>query len=97
MAKYVYPAIFTPEENGYYSVDFPDIKSCFTSGNSLINGMEMAEDVLAMMICYYEKKGEQIPQPTPIKEIKTDSDNFVTLIKCDTTDYPLVECDRDEQ
>ena len=34
MAKYVYPAIFTEEEDGY-SVRFPDIDGCFTSGATL--------------------------------------------------------------
>lgn len=30
--KYVYPAVFTPEGNDLYSVDFPDLHNCFTSG-----------------------------------------------------------------
>ena len=29
MSKYVYPAIFVKEENGY-SVSFPDLEGCFT-------------------------------------------------------------------
>ena len=30
MAKYVYPAIFTKEDNGGYSIAFPDIQGCHT-------------------------------------------------------------------
>ena len=97
MPKYVYPAIFTQEENGYYSINFPDVEACFTQGNSILDGMENAEDVLAMMLCYYEQQGTPIAPPTAIKEIKTDSNSFVTLVKCDTTDYPLVECTEDDE
>lgn len=93
--KYVYPAIFYPEENNMYSVDFPDIEGCYTGGSSLIDAMEMAKDALAMMLCYIEKDNGIIPPATPIKKIKTDGNSFVTLILCDTTDYPLVECEPD--
>ncbi|MCI7259397.1 MAG: type II toxin-antitoxin system HicB family antitoxin [Ruminococcus sp.] len=93
MAKYVYPAVFTKEENNAYSVDFPDVENCYTCGNSLVNAMEMASDVLAMMLCFREKEKKPIPVATPIKEIQTNADSFATLILCDTTDYPLVECE----
>ena len=54
---------------------------------------EMASDVLAMMLCFREKEKKPIPVATPIKEIQTNADSFATLILCDTTDYPLVECE----
>ncbi|MCM1226035.1 MAG: type II toxin-antitoxin system HicB family antitoxin [Clostridium sp.] len=92
MAKYVYPAVFTLEKNGLYAIDFPDIDGCHTSGDSILEGMEMAEDALAMMLCCHEKDGEPIPKASAINDIKTDSDSFVTLILADTTNYPLVEC-----
>ena len=84
MAKYVYPAIFTKEKNNAYSVDFPDVENCYTCGDSLVDAMEMASDVLAMMLCFREKEK---------KPIQTNADSFATLILCDTTDYPLVECE----
>ena len=34
MAKYVYPAVFAKDEDGY-SVRFPDVDGCFTSGKDL--------------------------------------------------------------
>ena len=34
MTKYIYPAIFTKEEQGY-SVVFPDLESCYTQGDTL--------------------------------------------------------------
>ncbi|MBP3804381.1 MAG: type II toxin-antitoxin system HicB family antitoxin, partial [Oribacterium sp.] len=50
MARYVYPAIFTKEENGLYSVDFPDIKGCVTCGDDLADALYMAQDVLAFTL-----------------------------------------------
>ena len=58
-----------------------------------VDAMEMASDVLAMMLCFREKEKKPIPVATPIKEIQTNADSFATLILCDTTDYPLVECE----
>lgn len=96
MAKYVMPAVFTKESGGY-SVNFPDVEGCYTCGDSLVEAIEMAEDALALMLCSHEKDGEPIPQASPIKDVKADSDSFVTLILADTTNYPLVECDPNDE
>lgn len=37
-SKYVYPAIFTSEEDGGYSIVFPDIEGCFTGSINEENG-----------------------------------------------------------
>ncbi len=87
MPKYVYPAIFTREDNDQYSVDFPDVKNCFTGGDTLIDAIEMAKDVLAMMLADLEDKALAVPEPTPIEKIETDNRSFINLISCDTTAY----------
>jgi predicted RNase H-like HicB family nuclease len=87
MAKYVYPAIFTPEENGMYSVRFPDIDGCFTCGDSLSDTMESAEDALCLMIYDKEETGVNIPSPSNIKDVQTNGDEFVSLVSCDTLEY----------
>ena len=50
MNKYSYPAIFTPEESGAFSINFPDLESCYTCGDSLADGILMAEDVLSFLL-----------------------------------------------
>ena len=47
---YVYPAVFTPEPEGGYFVHFPDIENCFTCGDTLEEGIMMAEEALALMV-----------------------------------------------
>ena len=86
MAKYVYPAIFTPEEKGY-SINFPDLEGCFTCGDSLQEGLEMARDVLALVLYGYEKEEKVIPKPTERDEINVETGEFVNYVMCDTMEY----------
>ena len=86
MTKYIYPAIFTKEDEGY-SVVFPDLESCYTQGDTLEDAMEMAEDVLSLVLYEYEKKQRIIPLPTSIKEIETSEREIVSLVMGDTMEY----------
>ncbi len=87
MAKYVYPAIFTREDDGGYSVMFPDIESCYTCGDDMPDALDMAEDVLCLMLYDMEKDGREIPAPSNSKAIPTDDRSVVSLVGCDTDFY----------
>jgi predicted RNase H-like HicB family nuclease len=85
---YIYPAVFTKENDGGYSITFPDVDGCYTSGDDITDGLLMAKDVLALMIYNnYEDKDIPVPEPSPINKIKHGKDSFVTYIVCDTTEY----------
>lgn len=85
--KYAYPAVFTPESNGQYSVHFPDLDGCFSGGDTLPEAVEMAEDALCLTLYDKEEDHEEIPEPSDVKSIKTEGDEFVTMIACDTVEY----------
>ena len=87
MAKYVFPAIFKKEDNGAFSVDFPDVKNCFTGGEDLASAMEAAEDVLGTMLTFYEDEHKAIPDPSPLASVKTAENEFANYIACDTLEY----------
>jgi len=89
MAKYVYPAIFTPEEGGGYSIRFPDIKNCFTDGDDIASAMQMANDVLCLMLYELEEAEKDIPAPSGVAAVQQllEQGEFVTLIACDTIEY----------
>lgn len=87
MSRYVYPAVFTLEEDGMYSIIFPDFEACFTQGNSVEDGLNMAQDVLSITLCDMEDDKETVPKPSNPISIKTDSDSFVSLISVDTVEY----------
>jgi predicted RNase H-like HicB family nuclease len=84
--KYVYPAIFTPDGNGY-SVEVPDLPGCFTCGDSLADAIDMARDAISMWLCDAENKSEPIPLPSNIKDIPHAANSFVNLIDVDTVFY----------
>ena len=87
MATYVYTAVFTPEEKGMYSVNFPDLESCYTCGGDLTEAIRMAEDALAFTLYGYEKEKRRIPTPSPMKTVAVSGDAFVNLVSCDTIRY----------
>lgn len=86
MAKYVYPAVFTEEEEGY-SVNFPDLPNCFTSGETLGEAIEMAADVLCLTLYEMEQAGKNIPDPSNLRAISVGEKEFVNFIPCDTVEY----------
>lgn len=85
--KYAYPAIFTKEENGAYSVSFPDVPGCFTSGETLPEAIEMAEDALCLMLFDMEEDCATIPLPTDFEKVVVKQGQLVSLIACDTLEY----------
>jgi predicted RNase H-like HicB family nuclease len=87
MAKYTYPAIFENEQEGGYSIYFPDIEGCYTQAKDTTEGIENANDALCLMLYELEKQGKSIPKPTNIKNIKVGENDRVTLIACDTQFY----------
>ena len=86
MAKYVYPAIFSKEEEGY-SVNFPDVHNCYTSGASLPEAVEMAEDVLCLTMYRAEEQKLPIPPASDPKSMQTKENEIVSLVMCDTLEY----------
>ena len=97
MAKYAYPAIFTPEEDGTYSIDFPDLEGCYTCGDSSIeNGLEMAENALALVLQGYEKDGREIPAPSAPSSLTLSENEFVNYVAVKTIQYiPLLHAHMD--
>ena len=87
MAKYVYPAVFTKEDEGGFSICFPDVDGCFTQGEDIQDGLDMASDALCLMLYHIEEEREPIPTPTDPLSIELDGNSFVSLVNCDTLEY----------
>lgn len=84
--KYVYPAIFTHEDTGY-SVRFPDLENCFTSGKDLVEALEMAQDALNLMLWDMEDNHKAIQNPSEPTALSVAPGEFVTLVEADTIAY----------
>lgn len=86
MSKYVYPAIFEPEE-GMYNVSFPDLPDCYTCGDNLGDAMYMAEDALSGYLARAEETLREIPSASELKELCPDKGCFVSLVLADTEEF----------
>ncbi|MDO5650077.1 MAG: type II toxin-antitoxin system HicB family antitoxin [Gallicola sp.] len=84
-----YPFIFHSEENGGYFIESVDVQGAYTGINSenVAEGIAMAEEVLGMVLADMVENSEALPIPTPIKEVQTECDAFVTLISVDVEEY----------
>ena len=83
--KHVYPSVFHANEDGSYTITFPDLPGCISEGKSLPEAMEWAQSALSECLQLMLDEGEAVPPASPIKAIKTESDaQFVTLICVET-------------
>ena len=94
MAKYAFPCVMTPEADGGYSVDFPDVPQCYTCGDDLPRALEMAQDVLCLRLSDMEEAGEVIPVPSEPRDVKTEGNEFVSVVGCDTLTYRKLHSNR---
>lgn len=87
--KFIYPAVFTKEEDCYV-ISFPDFDGCGTYGDDLIEAYEMAKEVMeAMVIGYYGDDKRPAPMPSDPLAIETDDRSFVSLVY---TDFDPATC-----
>ena len=86
MNKYIYPAVFEKEIDGY-SVFFPDLTGCQTQGDSLEEALAMAKDALALYIFDIEEEHLEIPTPSNPTTIKLEKNQFISIIDFDMIEY----------
>ena len=91
MAEYVYPAIFHPNEDGSFTITYPDLPGCISEGKSLGNALYMAQSALTQWIEYLTDKKQEIPTARNLNEIETFQNEFVSLIRADVKDGRAVK------
>lgn len=88
---YVYPALFhLNQDDGSYTITFPDIPGCISEGKSLENALYMAQDALRVWLGYALDQGEMLPAPSSIHQVSAEPDEFVNLVRavCRTGSTP---------
>ena len=88
---YIYPAVFMTNNDGSYTITYPDLPGCISEGKSLANAMAMAQSALKQWIEYLSDGNQVIPQASDMKSIKTESNEFVNLICADMKDKRAVK------
>ncbi len=85
MKNFVYPAIFTYDENDKcFIVDFIDLKGCSTFGKTIDEAYLMAQDAMGLFLSDLDT----FPKSTiPFNGIKVESNQFISLIEVDLDEY----------
>lgn len=87
MNKLFYPAVFQVEEEGGYSVYFPDIEGCNTEGDTVEEAYDMAFNALGLTMSYFQDNKLEIPEPSKPEDIKLESNQYVVIIQFDMLEY----------
>lgn len=87
MRKEMYPAIFSSDGAGGYTVSFPDLLGCVTEGDTLDEAVEMAEDALGIYLYSLSEDKEEFPIPTNPTDIQCGFGEFIGLVKWDEEAY----------
>lgn len=87
---YIFPAIFEKNNDGSYTITFPDLPGCISEGKSLSDAINMAEKALSQWIEYLLEEKETIPTPSDINSIIILKNQFVNLIRAEIRDNRAV-------
>ena len=90
MAEYVYPAVFHRNDNGTYTIIYPDLPGCISEGKTLENALYMAQDALTQWLGYLTDEGETIPTASARKDIAIGDGEFVNLVRASVRDNKAV-------
>ncbi len=91
MTEYVYPAIFHENEDGSFTIVYPDLPGCISEGKSLGNAVYMAQSALTQWIGYLTDKKLEIPSPSNLQNITVSENEFVNFIRADIRDNRAVK------
>jgi len=98
MTCYEFLATFTEEEDGKYSVDFPDIEGCHTCGDNLNDAFFMARDALKTVLRFRKSNNQPMPVAHANREnlaLKKNQDAYTIAVDLDD-DYISDEKEKKE-
>ena len=89
--EYVYPALFHANDDGSYTVTYPDLPGCISEGKSLSNAIYMAQTALSQWIEYLSDNNKDIPAASVLNSITTEENEFVNLVRAEVKDGRAVK------
>lgn len=78
----VYPVVLHPEKNDYF-VEVPDIEGGFTQGKDIKNAIEMASEMIGLML---EDK-QEYPVASKIEDIPSQKGDIKTIVSVDIDEF----------
>lgn len=71
--RYIFPAVFTRDEEGMWDARFPDLENCFTSADTLEEAIDQAKYTLEDCLYFMEKDKAAIPEPSRVDPERSDN------------------------
>lgn len=91
MADYVYPALFhLNEDDGSYTITYPDLPGCISEGKTLENALYMAQDALCVWLRFLLDDGQTLPAASALAQVVPGSGEFVNLVRASVQDNRAV-------
>lgn len=87
MTDYVYPAIFSANTDGSYTVTYPNLPGCITEGTSLENAVHMAQSALTQWMEYLMDQKEPPPPASRVGDIAVAEGAAVKLVRVAVKDH----------
>ena len=78
--RYIYPAFFCYYPEGDIGVVFPDLPGCVSHADNEAEALYMAKDALSLHLFEMENDGDDIPEPTPVKDLRPEPDQASVLV-----------------
>lgn len=86
--NYIYPAVFYPEEDGRFSVVFPDLNDLATYGDNLADAFAMAQEVCGQYLFTSLRDGDPLPAPSDLGAVSTErKDALVNMVCVNLDEY----------
>ena len=83
----IYAAIFTPDNEGGYTVEVPDLPGCVTEGDTLTEAIEMGVDAASGWILGEMEEGKGVPHNSDYSKIRCPKGSFVSMLVLDMDAY----------
>jgi len=91
--KIIYPITIEVDEDGWYVAYAPDFKNA-TQGKDLDEALYMAEDMISILAVCLQDDGQELPEPSELRNLPQGEKVISTLVRCDLVAYRAKMDDR---
>lgn len=79
--RYLYPAVFTYEDDGDISITFPDLPGCVSVASSDAEALHNAREALGGHLWCMEQDGDEIPAASPVLAVPLEENERAVPIE----------------
>lgn len=76
---YQFEVIFTPQEEGGFTVEVPDLPGCISEGDTLAEAEKNIQEAIGLYLETLEERGIPLPEREPLKVLKMN----ITIVHVD--------------